>query len=369
MRLLVVFLLLLNLASCNTIVTPEYACEIVKLADETLPDVIPLNLEKLDIPEDYLMGCASCFIYNDSILLVLKDGDPYPLTHMLTVININTGNIIGEYFTRGKGPNDVLAITGRLSNNYLDVYCYVTRKLIPFNIDSAIMRGNSYHPNIINVEGVALSEWASISDSSFLISNSFYFAGSSVCKPNASLPEFYKVNIDGSFNPKYDLSDYKNIKYLTSDVSSWTISVNKEKKRIMCCYMYQPYIKIFDEDLNIIKKIDGPEPDDGKYAPIDNYMYFQNGNGINHYYAAATCDNDNIFVTNCRNHKCRDFNDYVEIEKEKREIFRLDWEGNVINRYSAKGKNVVRVSFCKNSNTLYLWVYEDERSMYKAKLD
>ena len=98
-------------------------------------------------------------------------------------------------------------------------------------------------------------------------------------------------------------------------------------------------------------------------------MFFQKGDGLNHYYNGAYCDDENIFVTNRRNHKCKDVENYVEIEKEKREIFRLDWDGNIIGRYSAKGKNIVRLSYSKNSNTLYLWVYEDERSMYKAKLD
>jgi len=367
MRHFFVLFLMASLASCNIGVESNVRYGTVTLTDETLPKVMPLNLVKLDISEDYVMGHTSCFVYKDSILLVLKDGDPYPLTHLLTVVNINNGNIIGEYFTRGQGPGEILSALGRLSNNYLDIRCYTMNRLIPFNIDSAIIYGNSYCPNIIDAQKARFSEWASISDTSFLIANSYYFAGSKECKENSLLPEFYKVNIDGSFYPKYDLSDYKKIKHLTSDVSRWTISINKKKSRIVCCYMYQPYIQIFDEELNVIKKIGGPEPDDGKYVARENYMYFEDG--MNHYYETAFCDDENIFVINRRNRKCKDVENYVEIEKEKTEIFRLDWEGNVIGRYSAKGKDVIRVGYSKNSNTLYLWVYEDERSMYKAKLD
>lgn len=367
MKYLLIVLLLVIFVSCNILENPKVVCETLTLTEETMPPVQPLKLEKMDIPEDYLMGCASCVIYQDSILLALKDVDPYPLTHMLNVINLNNGDIIGEYFTRGKGPGEVLSMLGRLSNNYLDIYDYTTRKLIPFNIDSAITYGNSYRPNIINVNDVRFNEWASINDTSFLVSNSFY-AESNICKENSLLPEFYEINMDGSTRPKIDMADYKKIKYMTSHVYTQTISINKGKMRIACCYEFQPCIKIFDKNLNVIKKIDGPEPDDTQYEPRDGYMYFPRDAGKSSYYGAATCDDENIFVTNCRTYKCMN-DDYSDKKNENREIFHLDWEGNVIARYSAKGKNVVRVSYSKSSNTLYLWVYEDDRTMYKAKLD
>ena len=363
-----IFLLLVIFVSCNILENTKVVCETLTLTEETMPPVQPLKLEKMDIPEDYLMGCASCVIYQDSILLALKDVDPYPFTHMLNVINLNNGDIIGEYFTRGKGPGEVLSMLGRLSNNYLDIYDYTTRKLIPFNIDSAIIFGNKYFPNIINVKDVRFSEWASVSDTSFYVSNSVY-AESNICKENSLLPEFYKINMDGSTYPNFDLADYKKIIYSTSSVYSQTISINKEKKRMVCCYMHQPCIKIFDENLNVIKEIDGPEPDDAQYEPMGNMMYFQRSDGMSDYYGSATCDDMNIFVTNSRTRKCIDTEHYLDMEVENREIFHLDWDGNVIARYSAKGKNVVRVSYSKSSNTLYLWVYDDDRTMYKAKLD
>lgn len=366
-NVIIVSVLLLPLISCSKIEKTNGQVEVVQLTEESLPPVQPLKLEKMDISEDYSMG-ASCFVYQDSVLLVLKDGDPYPLKYMLTLVNMNTGEKIGEYFTRGKGPGELLSALGRLTHNYLDICCYTTRKLVAFNIDSAIMLGNGYCPKIVDAQGILINEWASVNDTSFLLSNSFY-ADSKISKPNSLLPEFYTVNIGGSTSPKYDLKDYKDIRYLTSDVYTQTISINKEKKRMICCYMCQPCIKIFDKDLNVIKKIEGPEPDDVKYAPKDGYMFFMDGDGVTHYYTAAFCDNENIFVTNRRNRKCTEMQNYAEIENEKREIFRLDWEGNVIARYNAKGKNVVRVSYSKNSNTLYLWVYDEDRAMYKAKLD
>jgi len=370
-NLIIAIILLLSIISCSNSGKTQKPFEIITLNEKSLPPVQSLNLEKVDLSEEYTMGNSSCFIYQDTVLIVLKDGDPYPLTHMLTLVNMNTGEKIGEYFTHGQGPQELLSVLPRFSYNRLDLCCYTTNKLISFNIDSALIKGCNYIANILYANNYKFSEWASIDDTLFLTTNPFYFDGCKECEENSKLPEFYWIGKNGTFTPEYKNTDYKKIKYLTSDVYSQTISINKEKKRIVCCYEYQPYIKIFDDKLNVIKKIDGPEPDDGKYEPIDNFIYFHINTGINHYYYSATCDSENIIVINRRNHSYKDDIDEInEFENRNSEIFRLDWDGNIIGRYKAKGKHIIHENYCKSSNTLYIWTKEDgEGCMYKAKLD
>ena len=88
--------------ACNTEQTYQTDYEVVNISEETLPPVKPLKLEKINVQEDYLMG-AMCFVYHDTVLLVVKTYDPYPLTHMVTIVNMNTNTKIGEYITRGEG--------------------------------------------------------------------------------------------------------------------------------------------------------------------------------------------------------------------------------------------------------------------------
>ena len=374
MKYLLIVLLLVIFVSCNILENPKVVCETLTLTEETLPPVQPLKLEKMELCEDYTMGNSSCFVYQDSILLVLKNGNPYPLTHMLTLVNLNNGEQIGKYFSQGRGPRELLSVLARLSNNYLDMKCYVMGRLVAFNIDSAITKGNNYEaPVFVLGEHNLGSEWASVDDTTFLTTNRHYFDKSKDCQENANLPEFYFINLNGKLSPEYDLEKYKKVKYLTSDVSGSTISVNKSNNRIVCCYYYQPCIKIFDSKMNLLKCIIGPEPDDGKYEPFygENSLYFSKDNGINHYYTSASCGVDNIFVLNRRTHKYMD--DVLKInetENNTREIFRLDWNGNVIGRYSVKGKQLMHVNYCEDSNILYLWVSENGGgTMYKAKLD
>ena len=265
-KIIVAIGLLLFITSCNNTRKDEQ-CETITLKEETLPPLQPLKLEKIELSENYTMGLSNCYIYQDSILIVVKNGDPYPLTHMLTLVNMNTDEKIGEYFTRGQGPNELLSTNPRLSRNYLDICCYTTGKLVPFNIDSALIYGNDYKPNIIQHSNNGFGEWGSMDDTLFLTTNSFYFDGYKGCKENAKLPEFYWYSKSGKFTPEYKESDYKKIKYLTSHVYLSTISINKQKNRIVCCYYYQPYIKVFDLEMNLIRKINGPEPDDGEYIP------------------------------------------------------------------------------------------------------
>jgi len=366
--------LLLSIISCSNVDNSNGQFEIVALEEDALPIIQPLQLEKIDLLEDYTMGDGDCIIYQDTILIVLKDGDPYPLTHILTLVNMNSGQKIGEYFTRGMGPDELLSELQRFSHNHVDINCYTTGKLVSFNIDSAIVYGNDYKPNIIQPTNYSFGEWSSMDDTLFLTSNSFYFDGDiKECKENAKLPEFYWYSKSGKFTPEYKESDYRKIKYMTSDVSGSTISINKKKNRVVCCYLHQPIIKVFDSNLKLIKIIKGPEPDDGKYIPIKdmNFIYFDENVGNNYYYSLATCDDDNIFVINNRIHKYKDGPYHFSEKKcQNTEIFRLDWNGNVIGRYSAKGKEIFYGNYSKNSNSLYLWTNEDgEGCMYKAKLD
>ena len=359
-KIITISTFLLVIFSCNNAEKKNGQCEIIILKEETLPPVQELKMEKVDLPEDYTMGESVCHIYQDSILIVKKNGDPYPLTHLLTLVNMNTNEKIGEYFTRGLGPDELLSMLTRFSHNYLDILCYTTGKLIPFNIDSAIMHGNNYKPNIICYDKIMFGDWCSMDDTLFLTTNIFHFDCGNDFYNNAQLPEFYWYSKSGIITPEYKESDYKKIK-MANDVSGSTISINKNKNRVVCCYKHQPYIKVFDLNMNLLRKITGTESDDGKYAVInENRIYFDLNEGRTDYYYYATCDDDNIFVINSRFHKKK------QVEPE---IFKLDWNGNIMARYNTNGMQIRTQNYCKNSNTLYLWVNEDgERCLYKAKL-
>lgn len=349
---------------------PQY--EVITLTEENLPQIIPLKLEKIDLPEDYLMGNTYCYVYKDTILLVLKKDDPYPLTHMLTIINMNTQEKIGEYFTRGQGPREFISLTGFLSHNHLDLCCYTTRKLVSFNIDSAIMLGNKYQTNVVAAKWEGFLDFRKFDDSSFLVTNMFYFDGCKEYKTDASVPEFYKISNNGDFSPAPKKINFEKLKCFPANVNGCEMSINEERKRVVCCYHYQPYIKVFDLNMKQIRQINGPEPDDGEYAiEYDNMLFFSVDKGINHYYYQSFCDDDYIYVANRRNHgdKSRGA-EFIEKEKNTTEIFQLDWDGNVTARYSAKGYEFIYMTYGAATNIFYVWVDDNgERALYKAKLD
>lgn len=344
------------------------------LIEENLPPVIPLKLEKIDLPEDYTMG-ASCYVYQDSVLLVVKEGDPKPLTHMLTIINMNTGAKIGEYFTRGNGPQEVMYLISRYSSNCLDLTCIMTHKFISFNIDSALLLGDKYLPYIIQAKWDGIHDYRKFDDTSFLVSSMLYFDGSEEYNSDPSVPEFYKLSYTGNLYPTPEITDFDKVKYFPANVTGGDLLVNKEKQRVVCCYHYRPRIKIFDWNMNLIKQINGPEPDNGEYEVVyHNMLFFNERVGYNHYYFGSNCDDKYIFSVNNRTHNLRfdkPGDSFSVTEKQTSEIFQLDWDCNVIARYSAKGYNIYHFNYSSASNTLYLWLIDenDERALYKAKLN
>ena len=365
-KIIVVITLLLLIISCNNTKKSNEQSEFVELKEESLPPVQLLKLEKVGLPEDYTMGKTDCMIYQDTILAEIKIADPYPMTHMITIVNMNTWGKIGEYFTRGQGPNELISALSRFSHNHIDIYDYTMGKLVSFNIDSAIMLGYDYKPSIIQNEiSRYTAEWCSMDDSLFLSYDKFYFDHDKEFKQHAQIPEFYWFSKSGKITPEFNESDFKKIKAIATNVTGSTISINKDKNRVVCCYAFQPYIKVFDLNMNLLKTISGPDPDDGKYILINgNLIYFDQDEGRREYYYFATCDEDNIFVINRRFRKNNDDN---------AEIYKLDWDGNVIARYSTKDvsiRSITTQNYCKSSNSLYLWKNKDnEGTMYKARLD
>ena len=229
--------LAIGLAACNSQQNTDG--KIITLKEDALPPLQELKLEKIDLPEDYTMGTHVCYVYQDSVLIVVKDNTHYPLRKMLTLVNLNNGSIIGEY---------------------LGLVSYETKRFVPFNLDSAIMLGNAYKPNIINIERYFFAGFSVIDDTSFMTSNFFYFDGSLPgCEANANLPEFYQFTKSGRCIPEYKESDENGAVHM-DHVSREYLSVNKQKNRVVCFSAYRPSAKVFDLDLNLIKRINGPEP-------------------------------------------------------------------------------------------------------------
>ena len=380
--------LAISLAACNS-GKSNLGYEIVTLEEEKLPPVQQLQLEKIDLPEDYTMGQNSLYIYQDSVLIVSKFQNPFPMKKMVTLVNLNNGEIIGDYFTNGRGPRELLASYTQLSFNHLDIMC-PSGKLVPINLDSAIMRGNDYKPDIIRTERDDFpSEWCSVDDTMFLTGNNYYFDGViDGCESNAKLPEFYWFTKSGRCIPEYNESDYVGVKYKMNDISREYFSINKQKNRVVCFNSYRPYAKVFDMELNLIKRINGPEPDDGKYR-IDDYMdgvWWNESYGRNFYYRSPYGDDENIFVLNERTHRfvekeidiqrlqesVQENIDYMlKTVDANTELFRFDWDGNLIARYSLGGKHLYGgITYSKSSNTLYFCILDNdgESYMYKAKL-
>lgn len=104
--------LAIGLAACNSQQNTDG--KIITLKEDALPPLQELKLEKIDLPEDYTMGTHVCYVYQDSVLIVVKDNNPFPLRKMITLVNLNNGNIIGEYFSYGRGPGELFNIFSHL---------------------------------------------------------------------------------------------------------------------------------------------------------------------------------------------------------------------------------------------------------------
>jgi hypothetical protein len=123
-----------------------------------------------------------------------------------------------------------------------------------------------------------------------------------------------------------------------------------------------------DYNFNVLKTIVGPDKDDAKYVLSQKML-----STINTYsfYTSISCSNDDfVFVLNYREHNINGNEHYEYIKNNHGEIFKFDWDGNLVERY-ALNQEILSLSLSDTSNnTIYLQGVDDngEPVLFKTEI-
>lgn len=353
-------LLALTLISCHQKTKIEYSDKFTYLTEENMPPTQNLEFEKIELSEDECMN-SIFHVYDDTILIILPRR---PDSYFMSVMNINSKNILGRYLQRGNGPEEFISGRITMQQNRLNVFDPNKRMCAVYNLDSIIQWGQSYKTPITQLTCNSHS-FDILSDTTFVACNYWYMDGCDV-DANENVPELLiaETNKDFNYEPPEECIVVGNYNYEY-------IAVNKNKDRVFLAYEYKPQFSVLSTNLDTIKIIVGSSQwQGGKYRIDDDLGVIPE---LYSYYAFQILSTDNyIFacMMNLINVPQKDIRE--EMRKNRPEIFQFDWDGNLVARYKKENGNKIRsiAGYSELTNTLYINSRDedDEPSLYKAKI-
>ena len=353
-KIIIGILVSLIFFACSEKKKNSYKQENIRISDSLMP-CKELSIEKVELPEEF--AASRYYVISDSILLIVHDKAPDP--YYVSIVNMNNMEIINQLYMRGNGPNDLLSIFAYINKDYVCIEDFTKSIIMHIKTESLLSKSFKYPSQTKIKDTYGGFNW--INDTTIVITNGWYYE--EMIK-NDSVPELLYLDNNGEYIQNYPKTKSG---IFSANYSGGFLATNKEKKVFYYAKKTHPEI-IFYKDTMPIKIYYGPDEDNTEFQLEQNTILRFKDN-YHYYYYDYCASTNNVFFKNLRSHGKVGENP-LEKEKQTTEIFRLDWDGNLIGRYKIRGKNLAGISFCEETNTLYVTSYDEveERTLYKAVL-
>ncbi len=330
----------------------------VFLKEKDLPPLQQLQCEQIDLPAD--LYCDFSYVYHDTLFIAINQLSPNP--YFITIYNMKNWEVVGNYYMKGNGPNELLSLFCWLKNDHLLVQDYMNYNYYQICIDSALAEGDKYHARSITLE---FTNSAMLSDSETVVLNKYYFDGANGFSVPDTVKEFYKIDMN---HPERNHICMQN-QYLASNVNFCNLLANQKRKLIFCGYGKRSKCAIMDYDFNVMKTIVGPDNDDVEFLLDKLFGYEIVTRDMSSFYSGyACCDDEFVYIANHRVHKIPT-ETYLKMRRPT-EIFKFDWDGNLVGRYKKGGNEIKTISISESQNVIYMHTTDEdgELALYKAQL-
>lgn len=280
-------------------------------------------------------------VLRDTIVLAENRG-AYPF--YFSMYNIRTGKKIIEFARRGRGPNEFLSGKCNSNNyncsnlNHIYIYDGVRKRVSEYNIDSLIQKQEQYEPKQIDVPDCVF--YFSKLDSNHYVCFNSYFLNDKKFKNNVE-----KIFIYDLSEEKPDKFDWK---YFTLNVSKGYVLIAPDNDRIIVPHHYEDKIDIYNKNLVLLKTLVGPDMIIPEYRLRgDNHISFKIRTRYRGYYPCCYTNNSIYLIYLGLN----GIDNNIDYRKPV-EVFKLDWNGNLIKRY-VLDRYIFRISVSSDEKYLY----------------
>lgn len=365
-KLTVVAIISILISSCNNSYEKYYpdVDRVVELTDDNMPAVEYFTLEKIDLPEKY--AASNYHVYHDSIVIIVNDEHPSP--YVVTFYNLNTNQEIAGYFQKGSGPNEVISISSTIRHNNLLISDYSNYGVAKLNIDSVLLKGNDYYPQIYRITDIAI-DFDFVNDSIITMINPNYTNVFGV----KNSPEFVHFNINTGEPLENYLTEQN---FYSGNASNRTFAFNGKEYAVF--WQLYPVITIYDSIFNPILAYRDPKFKDPKLGITGQYPMADEIETNSLFFCLLEQTDNNIVVGNSNYqimrselsiNKIRDPKFKYERNKNY-EIWLFDNDFHIRKRYKSKyGLSVtIACSYCEQSGSLYLTTMnkDEDYCLYKC---
>jgi len=262
----------------------------------------------------------SYLILKDTLILVTNLSHP---EHFVEVYDLNTKKFICATAKKGRGPGEFLSCQVYYNNNdnYFSIIDIVAKSWGKFNIDSLINYKNYYMPEKFNLPDF-VKEVAELDSISFIgynmwyIDNRKYFNNTEkliiwnkrskpLLKNNSTEKFFEVINITGAY-----------------------VVVSPNKDKIILPYLYDDKIEFYDNKLNIIKVLKGPDNFNVEFDEYGRKVVFKDGKYYRAFFPFYFARNAFYIIYIGANGLKSDENYRKPVE-----VFKISWEGELLKRY------------------------------------
>ncbi len=335
------------LCACNG--TPT----VVNMLDESvLSEAKHLKLDTIDLKGIDIPLAYQFYVYKDSILIVQnrsRDGQS-----LIELYDLGSKKLINKLLRFGRGHNEVLKCTSFVADGKLIVYDFQLNNLFNINIDS-VLSNKQYIPKAENVSGGIASP--TYLDNQPIMDNLCVFDDDNLnihqkgrrlifCKDN-------KVN------------QGQNYKFNTLNVNSGSLVIaSPDHKKVMYASGHFPVMELYDNNLELLKAISGPNEFAVKYYIDDDNNELIFDGSIPYTYGNYYCTSQEVGLLY--------YGTLVDVAKDELVnhngwLLVFDWMGNLKKNY-VLGVHVRTISnSTKWANTYYCCILGKNKELYLCK--
>ncbi len=347
--LISVLFILSSLTSC--IKVKDDNSQNTVLDHKILDTAVLLIPEKVDF--EVPISAYGVYVWQDSIILVCN-------SHLdkrhkfLEVYDLHTSRFLRDYIHIGNGPDEMLAVAANYQNDTILLQDVMKRTITVIPVDSAI--SDTFIPMVIPFDIYSQQMWP-------------YKGKMLALNPNCFIDERIGVHNDGL---RFIISDsnfvYKeNEEYLHNTYNAVLASfiISYKNNRIVVYNSNEPEIEIYDTNLNLIKKIHGPElPHEITYGMLKNGNVLTEGDPASYMYS---CFDSKYFYLSY-------IGDFLEMNETVFNvgysyILKFDWDGNPVDSYYID-LSVLSMSLSEDGQSMYLFGIDKDgyNVLYKTAL-
>jgi hypothetical protein len=337
------FVLLIAVIACNK--SEEGFVELTMNEDvlSTAKDAESIRMETVEIDSTFL-GATSYYIYRDSVLIVVNT--PSESCPLLELYNLNTQISIKKIIPYGKRKNEVTSGFVKLSGNLLLVNDWQQNKRAIIDIDSLLNTPN-YRFDFLQANPFMVSDVVPFKND-LVLENPFCFTNKELGIEETGKRILYLKEADSVFDTPH--------KYKTANVTQGLLIVNSTRDKLIYASGVQNFYEVYNDHLQPTKRVLGPRTLPIKYQVFDggDVMFSE---GLPFFYTGY-CTTDKyvylLYLGVINNW------DNEEYERTNHYLFKLNWEGDVVDCYNL-GMHISTISASATSdNIIYVCTLDDD---------